>query len=84
MSFDENTHIERFYGKEIKLKKLTIYPYYEIKILKLKKIINTKIDILALIIESNKSDTEYSLHYLNEKAKKYEKEIINQFKLKQL
>lgn len=84
MNFDENTHIERFYGKKIKLKNLTIYPYYEIKILKLTKILNTKIDILALIIESNKQDTEYSIHYLNKKAKKYEKEIINKFKLEQL
>ncbi len=84
MNFDENTHIERFYGKKIKLKNLTIYPYYEIKILKLTKILNTKIDILALIIESNKQDTEYSIHYLNKNAKKYEKEIINKFKLEQL
>lgn len=84
MNFDENIHTERFYGKKIKIKKITIHPYYEIQILKLKKIINTKINILALIIEHNNQNTEYSLHYLNKKAKKYEKEIINKFKLEQL
>ena len=84
MNFDENTHTERFYGKKIELEKLTLHPYYEIKILKITKIINTKINILALIIESNEPNTEYSIHYLNKEAKKYEKEIIDKFKLEQL
>lgn len=82
MNFDENIKNERFFAKELKINNITIYPYYEVKVLNIKKITNVKIETIALIIKYYKDSKEkYHIKFLEKEAKKYKKEIIDKLNL---
>ncbi len=85
MNFDENIKNERFFAKELKINNITVYPYYEIRVLNITKITNVKIETIALIIKYYKDSKEkYHIKFLKEESKKYKKEIMNKLNLKQL